>query len=745
MRKLALLSGSFAAGIFLAQYLLPDGMSLSGASACLALGVLSLFLPEKLRKRCVLLFVGIAFGLGYNWLYVRQVQAPMLTLAETEADAVMTLCEYARPTDYGAKATVQIEGLSGKLVYYGGEELLMLQPGDVVSDTVSFTDASCVRDEEITTFTSRDVFLLAYGRGDAVCTETDSLALRWIPARAGEALRREIDARFSGETAGFLTAIITGDKSGLSERASIALSEAGLSHILAVSGMHCGFLLSMILLLAGNRRRLTAFLAIPLLAFYAFLTGCSPSVTRACIMLIFVVLAPLFRRGSDGPTALCAALALILLHNPFAAASISLQLSFGAVAGLFWLTPRLYALLTGEERWNRAVCVLAASFSATIGALVFTIPLSAVYFGTLTLISPLSNLLCLWAAGLIFMLGLGGVMAGMVFAPLGALTVFPLELLTGYLLKIAELLSAIPYHAVYFTNPYLKYWLCFAYLLFAAAWLLRRAKPRGYLAASALAALALVFTVHLGQARYRSALDVLVLDVGQGECVILASGGEFALVDCGSANSWYDAGNLANQYLRSMGCEKLNHLILTHWDSDHMNGTTGLLTRMDICEILAPTTDGEAAAQATVFIQAEHAGMKMETVETEQILQLGNAEIRILPPLGSDGDNEQGLTILATIGEQDLLITGDMSRATEKILLETYALPDIEVLVAGHHGSKSSTGEALLDALKPETVCISVGSNSYGHPNNETLYRLAERKCVVYRTDLHGTIELSMN
>lgn len=107
-------------------------------------------------------------------------------------------------------------------------------------------------------------------------------------------------------------------------------------------------------------------------------------------------------------------------------------------------------------------------------------------------------------------------------------------------------------------------------------------------------------------------------------------------------------------------------------------------------------------------------------------------------------DNERGLAILISVGEEDLLITGDMNAAAERRLLTAYELPDLEYLVAGHHGSKFSTTDDLLDALDPETALISVGSNSYGHPAEETLRRLAEHGCTVYRTDLHGDIHLSI-
>ena len=236
-----------------------------------------------------------------------------------------------------------------------------------------------------------------------------------------------------------------------------------------------------------------------------------------------------------------------------------------------------------------------------------------------------------------------------------------------------------------------------------------------------------------------------MLDVGQGQCVLLASGGKYALVDCGSGSSWYDAGELAAHQLETMGCTELDYLILSHYDKDHISGVAGLLARMDAAEVLVTEGTDDEAVQAAVLETAAAHGAEVRTVSEETALALGKARLRVFPPVGDSDDNERSLVVLVSLGEQDLLLTGDLDRAAEKALLEAWDLPDIEYLAAGHHGSKTSTSAELLDALKPETVCISVGSNSYGHPARETLRRLGERGCTVYRTDLHGDIHLSLN
>ena len=114
--------------------------------------------------------------------------------------------------------------------------------------------------------------------------------------------------------------------------------------------------------------------------------------------------------------------------------------------------------------------------------------------------------------------------------------------------------------------------------------------------------------------------------------------------------------------------------------------------------------------------------------------------LNIYPPVTEGGGNEVGLTILCTAGDYDFLVTGDMNDATEKKLIAQYELPDVEVLLAGHHGSKYSTSQELLEAVTPEVGIISVGQNTFGHPTREAMDRMAEAGMTVRRTDEEGDI-----
>ena len=236
-----------------------------------------------------------------------------------------------------------------------------------------------------------------------------------------------------------------------------------------------------------------------------------------------------------------------------------------------------------------------------------------------------------------------------------------------------------------------------------------------------------------------------MLDVGQGASLIVSSEDSFGLIDCGSRNSWYSAGQIAADALLSMGCHQLDYLMLTHYDSDHISGVRELLVRLPVSRILMPDSVDDSGLRLVVETLAASYHIPVTYITSRTEYPLGDAVITVYPPIGKDGDNQRGLTYLCTAGDYDFLVTGDMDAATEKILLESWRLPDIEALAVGHHGSGSSTSYELLKTLRPETALISVGDNSYGHPSNQTIRRLLVSGAEIFRTDLQGDIHITVN
>ncbi len=428
MRVLAMTAFSFAAAFLTAALMEETGWYLYAAAALLMLAVIAFFLRKrrKLWSRVALLAISAAAALAYFTGYQALVQQPVLDKCGQEQPFTGVVCDYAIETDYGARVTVHLDGsLLRKATLYGDASLLELRPGNTVSGTAKWNDAAHIRDTRLTTFTSRGVFALLYQKGELSVEEGTADSARWWPVRMNRAFQERIRAIWPDERiAAFVTAELTGDKYDISDEDYTIMRGAGLAHLFAVSGLHCAFLVTLLaLLLPRHRRRLFCGVTIGVLVFYMCMVGMTPSVVRACVMQGFLLLAPLFRRDGDPLTSLGAALLLILLPNPFAAASVSLQLSFAATFGIVLLSGRLYHLLfdwyQGDNKHIRRVLSFGcANLAVSLSAMICTVPLVAYYFNTLSLVSPLASLLAVPLAGYAFMASFVTVLAGFAWLPL---------------------------------------------------------------------------------------------------------------------------------------------------------------------------------------------------------------------------------------------------------------------------------------------------------------------------------------
>jgi competence protein ComEC len=225
------------------------------------------------------------------------------------------------------------------------------------------------------------------------------------------------------------------------------------------------------------------------------------------------------------------------------------------------------------------------------------------------------------------------------------------------------------------------------------------------------------------------------LDVGQGQCLLLQSDGKTYMVGCGGSDG-ETAADIAAEHLLARGIFHLDGLILTHFDKDHSSGAAYLLTRIPTDLLIVPDCrDEEDILQHLIPMVSEHI-----KVRDNIRLSYGTSQVSIFGPVVPDSGNESSLAVLFRHEDCDILITGDRSGFGERMLLRTAEIPAVDILVAGHHGSKHSTSAQLLTAAIPKIVVISVGENPYGHPASEVLTRISAIGSAVYRTDLHGNI-----
>ena len=285
-------------------------------------------------------------------------------------------------------------------------------------------------------------------------------------------------------------------------------------------------------------------------------------------------------------------------------------------------------------------------------------------------------------------------------------------------------------------------WLVYVYLLLAS-YLIFRIELRRYIVPACLSAavlcLALVFTSLLSES---PRLSVTALDVGQGQCIVVTSGAYTEVIDCGS-DSGRDAGDILTKYLQSRGRTTIDLLVLTHFHTDHAVGVREVLSRNRVLTLAAPDPSVGGNLSEEIIMLARQRGIQVITVTQDLRAVLGDETVNLYAPLGAAGENERGLSVLCSQEGFDVLVTGDMGVGNERLLVSEKRLPDVELLIAGHHGSKNATSDELLSAVTPEATVISVGFNTYGHPAPETLLKLAQAGIIVYRTDVDGTVSIT--
>ncbi len=756
MRKLAVFAFSFSAAIILTKYAIPIEWLILFAGIFALIGLLALLLRDKKRLFAMLMAFGLCAGFLWSLAYSNVFIKPYTYLDGQTTEFTAEVSDYPQETPYGVSVYVKIKSekskFAAKTLLYADKNAISLVPGDIIKANARVALSTSSYGKETEYYTSKGIFLIAYLKGDLEVKKADKLPLKYYPQYIAKAFKAKVSELYDKNSSPFMTALLLGDRTQLNKDAQLtdAMSSTGVTHVVAVSGMHISFLVGLIMLLT-RKRRLGAFICVPIILVFMAAVGNTPSVVRAGVMQMFILFAPLFMRENDNVTSLAAALMLLLLINPYSAANVGLQLSFASVGGISLFSGRINAFLTDrigkklpESKLVRSAwSFVNASFSTTIGALVFTTPLTALYFNNVSLISPLTNLLVLWSVSYAFCGGLVSVLLGFVFVPAGKIIAFLVSILIKYIIIIVKGLSRVPFASIPMQSVFMRLWLVFVYAVFGWLLIVRKRKPRLIIPACGIVASLCLCMLLSGLIYDITPMTLTALDVGQGQSVVMTTKNHTFVVDCGG-NGSSNVGTGAADYLKSINRGIVDVLIITHFDSDHIEGIARLMYKTRVNLIAMPTGEnGEEDEQNhrdEITALAKEMGIDILYVTEDMKLSYEKTSLNLYAARGASKSNENGVIVLCSEGEYNALITGDAGFTVERRLLKTAEIPDIEVMMVGHHGSKYSTGEELLDAVKPETAIISVGYNSYGHPTDEVLDRLKVRGISVFRTDIMGNV-----
>ncbi len=538
---------------------------------------------------------------------------------------------------------------------------------------------------------------------------------------------------------GLARALVLGDSRAVPRVVRRGLRRSGLAHLLAVSGLHVG-LLAAGGLLAG-RRLPVVWRLVPVAlacAVYLLVVGPRPAILRASVMALLATAALLLERRAPGPHALTLAVGLLVAHDPGAVRELSFLLTAAATAGIVGLAP----LLVGS--WSRLPPSLARPLAATVGAQLCALPFAAPAFHLVSPGAPLANLVAVPWTGFSLLasfawtaLATSSAAAGRWALPLLEVAAWPFVAL-----------SALP-PSPWLTVPVAVSGGSAAVLAAAVATGLvwpRRAAP-------ALVALAAVAAL-LGRAAPTSRLaapggpssrpaELVLLDVGQGDALLLRDGGAAVLVDGGGWRRSDFGGRVLVPALARLGVRRLEAVALTHPDLDHCGGLVDVAGYLPVGEVwTAPGWRGEACARELLALP----GVGLRSFWRGESAEVERWRLTALhpPPGDRSGGNDRSLVLLAETGRRRVLLTGDLEARGERQLLEA-GLParPVDVLKVAHHGSRTSTGSAFLGAVAPRLALISAGpANPYGHPSPTVVARLAARGIPILRTDRSGMVRI---
>ncbi|AIC94036.1 DNA internalization-related competence protein ComEC/Rec2 [Shouchella lehensis] len=546
---------------------------------------------------------------------------------------------------------------------------------------------------------------------------------------------------------GIVLALTFGERRYLAPDVIEAYSKLGVIHLLAISGLHVGILTGSIfylLIRMGIPREVVFISLLAFLPVFIILTGASPPVIRAAIMTMIYFFLVLLRVPIHPFYGFSAIFLLYLLVQPYALFQLGFQLSF--LVSFTLLLMQKPIMDRYHSYGKRLFCV------TTIAQLV-GLPLIAYHFFQW---SPLSLLINLVYIPFISLVLLPYSFFLVFISELPIIPIDPLvmasETLMVWIHKWVVELGNNVYMWVIGRPTIVQMMVLYGFLVaIALLW-----EKQSYWTWVAIGLFCVALTVPAQLPKFNGNAVITMLDVGQGDSFLIETPNrkEVYLIDTGgvmtfATEDWeqrkktFDTGkDIVVPYLKAKGIKSLTGLILTHGDFDHIGGAKGILENVHVEYVYYPEGELEKEIEVELFEQVDDE--KMVLVKAGDMI---SNQFYVLHP-SSDriwSGNDQSIVLYGSFHKQSILFTGDLEEEGEDHLLKGFPNLKVDILKAGHHGSRTSTQESLLDQLKPNIALVSAGvNNRFGHPHPEVLERLHTRDIHVYQTNIHGSVELSI-
>src|SRR3954452_16269926 len=552
-----------------------------------------------------------------------------------------------------------------------------------------------------------------------------------------------IERIFPPREAGLLLGLVLGDASKLDPVTTRDFQATGRGHLLVVSGENVAMVLAPVMACAGVLKigpvgRFAMGAGVVVL--FVVLTGAEPSVLRAGTMACLALIGVLLGKPRTTGAILAAAVLALLILDPWLVHAIGFQLSVAATAGMVVLATPI------AERLGRVMPTpVALAVGTTVAAQFGVTPLLLFHFHEVPGVTIVANLAAFPAVSPALLLGIAASALGLVWLPLGDVVALLARVPMRYLEVVSSALAKAPVAWITSSGSPLVVVVGVAMFVAVAAWLRTGWRPprRATIAGFALAPV-LVWQMALG-AGPPGGLTVRVLDIGQGDSILITSpAGATVLID-GGPDDELDA-----QLLVSYGVKRLDAVVATHPHADHIEGLPQVLARFPVSVFLESGCPDDTALQADLHEEIDAEGIPLRAPREGDTVTVGDLTFDVLSPdrcwIDSHSDpNNDSLVLLLRDGPDSMLFTGDAEREAQQVLLDTGRLQEVDVLKMPHHAGDTALPD-FFPAVSPEAIVISVGQpNPYGHPNPTALAEAESTGGEIWRTDEHGTLTITWN
>lgn len=560
----------------------------------------------------------------------------------------------------------------------------------------------------------------------------------------------------SPETGGVITMMALGDKSLMDQEIKELYQKVGISHVLAISGLHISVIGMTIYKLL--RKLVGSFVVSGTLAggfmfAYGCMAGFRPSATRAIIMFIMMLVAQMIGRSYDSLSALSLSAICLLWENPFLLGYAGALFSYMAVLGVI-LVGKI--VVNSFEEKHKLRDAIYSSFSIQL----MTVPLTAYFYFEIPVYGMLVNFLVLPMMSALLFFGLLGGFIGLVWLEAAKWVLVPCQLILFFYQKLSAVMQSLPYATLITGQPELWRMVVFYIVLMVvvyAIWCLK--KVRGYIAVGVAM---LAFVLYLP----KNGMELDILDVGQGDGIYLGtSSGYDVFIDGGSTDVSKVGTYRILPFLKSNGVKEIDYWFVSHADKDHISGLQEILAEgYSVEHLVFSESIVKDETYAELVVLAETAGTEVLHMGYLDCLHLDDARLTCIFPYDgfeTEDKNAASLVLYYEDGEFDGLFTGDIGTDEEAWIVahceewlgagtgedigkeKAGADAGIDVYKVAHHGSKYSNGTAILEVLQPENAVVSAGVNNwYGHPHDDTLERLKEAGCEVWNTAECGQVSV---